>query len=91
MGKETMETLKKINKRKLRDEIACIGLVILGVIIFICAKNRIAPGIENPISLMITSVVSVGYFAGPGCSILGICGFFEVRNKKYSRKRRHRK
>lgn len=88
---EVVATLRKVNKTKLRDELLTVGVILIGVIWFICGIKKIAPGMDGIISSIITMLVSVGYLAGPGCSILGICGFFEVRNKKYSRKKRHRK
>ncbi len=88
---QVVETLRKVNKKKFRDEMLAIGVILIGVIWFICGIKKIAPGMDGIITSIATMLVSVGYLGGIGCIGLGIASFFEVRNKKYSRKRRHRK
>lgn len=90
MGK-TVETLKRINKRKLRDELLSIGIVLSGVIWFICGIKKIVPGTDDFFSLFLTSIISLGYLGGLPWIAMGVCAFFEIRKKKYPHKRRHRK
>lgn len=81
--------MKKINKRKLRDEMICLGLTVLGIILFFLNITKTAPGMEGTFETIITTVIAYGFFIGPVVAFLGIGSFLEVRNKKYSRKRPH--
>lgn len=83
MSKTVVETLKKINKRKLRDELLAIGIVLIGVIWLICGIKKIAPGMDGIISSIVTMLVAVGFIGGLVCIGIGIAIFFEVRNKRY--------
>lgn len=81
--------MRKINKRKLRDELIFLGLAVFGIVLFILNITKTAPGMEGTFSIIVTTVIAYGFFIGPVLTFLGIGSFLEVRKKKYSRKRPH--
>lgn len=81
-----MNTIR-INKRKLRDEVICLIIAILGIIIFVCNMTKIVPGMDNAIEQLITAIVAYGFLIGPALAFGGLVCFWEVRNTRYPRKR----
>lgn len=79
--------MRKINTRKLRDEMICLGLTVFGIVLFILNITKTVPGMEGTFSIIVTTVIAYGFFIGPVLTFLGIGSFLEIRNKKYSRKK----
>lgn len=77
----------RINKKKLRDELVMIGFAILGIIIFICNMKKVIPGFGNPIETVVSYVIAYGFFIGPLITVIATASFWEIRNKRYPRKR----
>lgn len=81
--------MRKINTRKLRDEMSCLGLTVFGIILFFLNITKTAPGMEGTFETIVTTVIAYGFFMGPVLAFLGIGSFLEIRKKKYSRKKPH--
>lgn len=83
--------MRKINKRKLRDELFYVGTMVLGIILLVLNCFKIVPGLENPLAIGITTVIAyLGFPLGIFFTAIGFMEFLEVHNKKYSRKKTRR-
>lgn len=82
---------RKINTKKLRDEIFGLVTVVLGIIALILNFFKIVPGLETPIEIGITTVIAyLGFPVGIFFIVGGIFVFSEARNRKNSRKKTRR-
>ena len=82
-----MRKLKTEQKRKLAEELVCIAISILGVVILVLNLLKIAP--TN--NIVIAYVIAYGFLLGPCMILLGMGGFFETRNisvRKFRKKAR---
>ena len=82
-----MIKLKTEQKRKLAEELVCIAIAILGVVILVLNLLKIAP--TN--NIVIAYVIAYGFLLGPCMILLGMGGFFETRNisvRKFRKKAR---
>lgn len=79
--------MRRINKRKLKDEVIMLVLAILGIVIFICNMTKTVPGLGNPIAKMVSCIIAYGFWIGPGVTLLALLCFWDIRNTKYPRKR----
>lgn len=70
-----LKELKPEQKRKLAEELVCIAIAILGIVILVLNLLKIAPANEG----LIAYVIAYGFLIGPATTILGIGGFFETR------------
>ena len=83
--------MRKVNIKKLRDEIAMVGVIILGIALLVCNFFKIVPSTDTPLGLGITAVISIGFPIGLILIVFGIVEFFRVRNTRYTRKKGTRK
>ena len=82
---------RKINTKKLRDEIFGLVTVVLGIIALILNFFKIVSGLETPIEIGITTVIAyLGFPVGIFFIVGGIFVFSEARNRKNSRKKTRR-
>lgn len=79
--------MKRINKRKLKDEVIMLVLAILGIVIFICNMTKTVPEFGNPIAGMVSWIIAYGFFIGPAVTLMSLLCFWDIRNTKYPRKR----
>ena len=64
-----------------------LALAILGIVIFICNMTKTVPGFGNPIETVVSYVIAYGFFIGPLITVIATASFWEIRNKRYPRKR----
>ena len=64
--------MKRINKRKLKDEVIMLVLAILGIVIFICNMTKTVPGFGNPIAGMVSWIIAYGFFIGPAVTLMSL-------------------
>lgn len=80
--KKEDDIMKKVNLKKMRDEIIYFLIGILGIVIFICNVTKNIPENWNTnfLSAFITFVVAYGFLIGPFVAVIGFLAFWEVRN-----------
>ncbi len=82
---------RKINTKKLRDEIFGLVTFVLGIIALTLNFFKIVPGLETPLEIAITTVIAyLGFPVGIFFIVGGIFIFSEARNRKNSRKKTRR-
>ena len=71
-----MRKLTTAQKRKLTQELTCIAVAILGIVLFVLNFFKIIPeGL-----LAIQYIIAYGFRIGPIFAVLGIAAFFETKN-----------
>lgn len=86
-----LKELKPEQKRKLAEEMTCIAIAILGVVILVLNLLKIAPTNNSLIAYGIAFIIGYGFLLGPCMILLGMGGFFETRNisvRKFRKKAR---
>lgn len=66
---------RRINVKKLVEEVFYLALAIVGIIIFICNLTKTCPT-DN---IFLSYIIGYGFVIGPVITILSIGTFFEVR------------
>ena len=79
---------RKINMRKLRDELLCLAGVVLGIVVFILNATKTIPGTNGIIEAFVSFIIGYGFLIGPAIVLMSISVFWEIRNTNYSRKNR---
>lgn len=82
-----MRKLTTAQKRKLTQELTCIAVAILGIVLFVLNFFKIVPDDFFAIQF----IIAYGFIIGPIFAVLGIAAFFETKNipvKKFRKKAR---
>lgn len=79
-----MRKLTTAQKRKLTQELTCIAVAILGIVLFVLNFFKIVP--EDIFAIQF--IIAYGFIIGPIFAVLGIAAYFETKNIPVSKFRK---
>lgn len=83
--------MKKEQKKRIRNVVLVVTILILGIAIFICNIFKITPGYDSRITCLITDVIAYGFFIGMGMVLIAMIKLDEITSKEYARKKTPKK